>query len=81
MVLSLYWKKMTGPAAIAGMLGGTMTHLGLTCWGYLKYQEFRAYEFVGLNPFIWDLAGSIIACLVVVWIGPKASRRLVERFF
>ncbi|MGB0599009.1 MAG: sodium:solute symporter family transporter [Rubripirellula sp.] len=81
MVLSLYWKRMTGPAAIAGMLGGTMTHLGLTCWGYLKYQEFRAYEFVGLNPFIWDLAGSIIACLVVVWIGPKASRRLVERFF
>lgn len=81
MALSLYWPAMTGPAAIAGMLGGTLTHLGLTCWGYWEHEQFQAYEFLGLNPFIWDLGGSAIAALVVVAVGPKAPDRLRHKFF
>lgn len=81
MVLSVYWRQMTGAAAIAGMFGGTFTHLGLTCWGYLEYQKFQAYEYWGLNPFVWDLLGSTLACLVVVALGPRANGRLVNKFF
>ena len=55
MVLSLYWRRMTGSAAIAGMLGGTITHLVLTLWGWIDYGQFRPYELLGLNPFLWDL--------------------------
>ncbi|MEM8666459.1 MAG: hypothetical protein AAGG48_03015 [Planctomycetota bacterium] len=81
MVLSLYWRRMTGEAAIAGMLGGTLTHLGLTCWGYAWKGEFQPYEFLGLNPFIWDLLGSTLASVTTVLIGPRASKSLVDKFF
>ncbi len=81
MVLALYWPRMTAAAAIAGMLGGTLTHLALTVWGYVEYGQFQPYELVGLNPFIWDLFGSVLACLIVVAVGPPADQRLIEKFF
>lgn len=81
MTLSLYWRRMTAAAAVAGMLGGTVTHLVLTCWGYWHLGAFAAYEFLGLNPFLWDLAGSIGACLLVAMLGPPPNAKLVDRFF
>ncbi|HBV62777.1 MAG TPA: hypothetical protein DEF45_07110, partial [Rhodopirellula sp.] len=81
MLLSLYWPRMTANATIAAMLGGTGMHMGLTCWGYLANNEFRAYSFLGLNPFIWDLVGSLALALVVIALGPKPNRDLVIKFF
>ncbi|MGI9469978.1 MAG: sodium:solute symporter family transporter [Rubripirellula sp.] len=81
MVLCLYWRRMTSAATIAGMLGGTLTHLGLTLWGYLSNGEFRAYEFMGLNPFVWDLAGSLAAVLITIQWGPRPSLELQRKFF
>lgn len=78
---SLYWRRMTADAAIAGMLGGSLTHLGLTCWGYLEHAEFRPYELLGMNPFVWDLIGSAFAAWVIVAIGPKANPQLIKKFF
>jgi sodium/pantothenate symporter len=80
-VLALYWRRMTAASAIAGMLGGSLMHLVLTCWGYLEHREFRPYEFLGLNPFVWDLLGSALACLVVVAVGPQAEQKLIKKFF
>ncbi|MCC9598940.1 hypothetical protein LOC67_00100 [Stieleria sp. JC731] len=62
-VLSLYWKPMTATGAIAGMAGGTLMHLLLTGWGFYQHGEFRPYELLGLNPFIWDLLISLIAAI------------------
>ena len=81
MVLSLYWRKMTASATIAAMLGGTGMHMGLTCWGYIKEDKFQAYSILGLNPFIWDLVGSLLLALLVVALGPKPNRELVLKFF
>jgi Na+/proline symporter len=81
MVLSLYSTAMTATAAIAGMLGGTISHLGLTCWGYVDRGEFTAYEYLGLNPFIWDLAGSALACWLAIRFGPAPDPVLAEKFF
>ena len=81
MVLSLYWPRMTANATIAAMLGGTGMHLGLTCWGYIADKEFRAYSFLGVNPFIWDLIGSLVIALIVIAVGPKPNRDLVLKFF
>jgi hypothetical protein len=72
---------MTSSAAIAGMLGGTLMHVALTGWGYYLEGEFRAFEFMGLNPFIWDLAGSLIACAIAVLLGPQPRKDLVQRYF
>ncbi|WP_161604722.1 sodium:solute symporter family transporter [Roseiconus nitratireducens] len=80
MVLTLYWSRMTSSGTIAGMLGGTLMHLGLTCWGYIAAGQFRAYEFLGLNPFLWDLAASFIAAIGVSLLGRTNPLR-TDRFF
>ncbi len=72
---------MTAAATSAGMLGGTLTHLALTCWGYLSRGEFSAYEFLGLNPFLWDLVGSALACWLAVKLGPPADQEVITKFF
>lgn len=81
MVLALYWRSMTPAATVAGMIGGTATHLALTCWGYAVYGRFQPYELLGLNPFLWDLVGSAAICLVVAKIGRPPNRELVAKFF
>ncbi len=81
MMLSLYWPSMTASGAVAGMLGGTVTHLALTVWGYLEYNQFQPYELFGLNPFLWDLVGSAVACLFAIKLGPKPDQELVNKFF
>ncbi|MGC6441904.1 MAG: sodium:solute symporter family transporter [Rubripirellula sp.] len=81
LVLSLYWRRMTAAAAIAGMLGGTVMHVVLTGWGYYVEQEFRAFEFLGLNPFLWDLVGSVVGCLLAVLFGPPAKEETVLEYF
>lgn len=81
LVLSLYWPRMTSSAAIAGMLGGTFMHVGLTAWGYYVEGEFRAFQFLGLNPFIWDLGGSVIATVVTAKWGPPPRGDLVAHYF
>lgn len=80
MLLSLYWRRMTAAGTIAGMVGGTFVHLALTCYGYIQQGEFRAYEFLSLNPFIWDLVGSSVAAIVTSLCGIP-DRRLVRKFF
>lgn len=81
MVLSLYWKRMTAASAIFGMLAGTLTHLGLTYWGYRLQGKFSPYDLLGLDPFLWDLLGSALVCVLVVWFGPKPNREVMEKFF
>ncbi|MCA9135212.1 MAG: hypothetical protein KDB00_00600 [Planctomycetales bacterium] len=79
-VLSLYWRRMTASGAIAGMVAGMLVHLGLTCWGYYEHQEFRAYEFMGLDPFVWDLAGSAIGAVLFSLVG-NPNAHLVRKYF
>ncbi|GAB5403073.1 MAG: hypothetical protein Aurels2KO_13040 [Aureliella sp.] len=65
MLLLLYWPKLTPAGAIAGMLGGTVTHLVLTVAGYAATQQFRPYELLGLNPFVWDL---VVSGMLAWWV-------------
>lgn len=79
-VLSLYWRRMTASGAIAGMIAGMLMHLGLTCWGYYQHQQFRAYEFLGLDPFVWDLAGSAIGAIAFS-LSARPDQHLVRKYF
>ena len=63
------------------MLGGTLMHLSLTLWGYLEVGEFRAYEFAGMLPFIWDLIASAILAVVFSLIDVRPDQQLVRKFF
>ncbi len=81
MVLALYWPSMTSAAAVAGMIGGTLTHVALTISGYIVYGQFQPYNLLGLNPFLWDLIGSALACMLVAKLGPPPDQELVRKFF
>ena len=86
MVLTLYWPRMTASGTIAGMVAGTLVHLGLTIYGaYDSFAQsgeykFQPYELLGLNPFIWDLVGSALACYVVAVRSPH-NKLLANKFF
>ncbi|MCO8124034.1 hypothetical protein NHH03_19980 [Stieleria sp. TO1_6] len=80
MLLALYWPSATGGGMIAGMLGGTLMHLALTIWGYLEIGQLRAYEFMGLNPILWDLAASALAAILVSRCG-TVNRKLYQKYF
>ena len=55
MALALFWKGVTQKGMITGMLGGCITHLSLYVIGYLMYDGFKVYSFLGIQPFIWDI--------------------------
>ena len=74
MVGVLFWRRLNGPGLIAGMLGGTLTHLAL----YL-YEHYQAP--VPLNPFVWDQFGAAIAMIGVTLATKKPAASLVEIYF
>ena len=75
MLLALYWSPMTAGGMIAGMLGGTLMHVGLTLCGYWEHGEMRAFEFLGLNPFVWDLLASAAAAVGITKLFPQTQIR------
>ena len=72
MTATLFWRRANGPGVVAGMLGGTATHLFLHGSGWTP---------LGLNPFVWDQVGSLIALVVVSLLTAAPSPDLVSRYF
>ena len=81
MAFSLYWNKTTPLAAIAGMIGALLIHLSLTIIGYFKTGKFNPYDFLGMNPFIWDVVGSAILIIVVSFINERKISGIKEPSF
>lgn len=81
MTLALYWPKITRAGIIAGMLGGCGTHLILYIAGYVIHHEFKVYSFLGIQPFMWDIAGSLVATVLISKITRPLDAALVDRFF
>ena len=72
MSVALFWKRANGPGIIAGMLGGTSTHLVLHATNLKP---------LGLNPFVWDQLGSIVALVAGTLLTRPPEKALVERYF
>ena len=81
MILALYWQRMTGAGAIAGMIGGTGMHLVLNAIGYLQTGGFHAYEPLGVMPLFWDVIVATILTVGVSLMGAPPERALVVKFF
>ena len=54
-LLGLYWPGMSARGAIAGMLGGLGSHLGLYLIGWIVNGKFASYQLLEFNPFIWAI--------------------------
>ena len=72
MSVALFWKRANGAGIIAGMVGGSITHL------VLHAKDLSPF---GLNPFVWDQLGSIVALLVVTLLTRAPENDLVEKYF
>ncbi|MDA1275287.1 MAG: hypothetical protein O2960_14760 [Verrucomicrobia bacterium] len=81
MALALYWPRFNSAGAIAGMLGGCGTHLVLYIAGYMLEGRFTVYEFLGVQPFIWDLLGSSVLCAGFTLATPRSRDDLIRKFF
>ena len=81
MALALFWKGVTQKGMIAGMLGGCITHLSLYIIGYLMYDGFKVYSFLGIQPFIWDVLGSTVATVGVSKCSKPLASELITRYF
>ena len=79
--LAIYWPRMTGQGAIAGMIGGCAMHAILYLIGFLKLGEFRDYPILGMSPFLWDVIASGALVVLVSRMGEKPEERLVTKFF
>ncbi|MFT4638945.1 MAG: sodium/pantothenate symporter [Verrucomicrobiales bacterium] len=72
MVVTLYWRRANGAGIIAGMIGGTVTHLILHATGAKP---------LGLNPFVWDQLGAALSLFIVTYLTLPPKEALVARFF
>ncbi|MGI9278378.1 MAG: sodium/proline symporter PutP [Endozoicomonas sp.] len=71
LLLSLYWKRMTGSGAMAGIIAGAITVL---VWKPLSGGVFDLYEIVP------GFAISMMACILFSYLGRQPSRDMVDRF-
>lgn len=79
--LALYWPRFNAPGALAGMLGGSLTHVVMYVAGWMQFGRFEPVRFAGLDPFIPELVVSLIAAVVVCRFTKAPSGKLLERFF
>ncbi|WOG26330.1 sodium/proline symporter PutP [Endozoicomonas sp. 8E] len=71
LLLSLYWKRMTGLGAMAGIVTGAVTVL---IWKPLTGGLFDLYEIIP------GFVISMVACILFSFLGRQPSRDMIERF-
>ena len=79
--LALYWPRFNGIGAIAAMCGGFLTHVLMYLIGYLKFNDFRPIKFAGLDPFIPELAVSLLAGILFCLATAAPQQTLIDRYF
>lgn len=78
---ALYWPRFNAAGAIAGMLGGFLTHVALYGIGTFMYGRFDSVKIGNLDPFLPELLVSMLAAVIVTSITPRPSESLVKKFF
>lgn len=79
--LALYWPRFNAPGAIAGMLGGFLTHVVMYVSGWLFIGSFEPIQLAGFDPFIPELIVSMLFAVLVCRLSPPPPTPLVDRFF
>ncbi len=79
--IGLFWKRMNAHGCFAGMSLGLATHIGLHVPAILRGEGIEAYRFLGLEPVVWGVAASALACVFVSRLTPAPPRSLVEKYF
>jgi sodium/pantothenate symporter len=80
-MLMLFWQRMTGAGAIAGMLGGFAMHTGLLIAGYSLTGEFRVATPLNVEPLIWDLLLSGVLSVAVSFKSRAPEQSVIDTYF
>jgi sodium/pantothenate symporter len=80
-VLMLYWPRLSPVAAVAGMVSGGFTIGVIYLVGFFVHGKFGEINLLGLHPFIWAVAVSALASVVVVRFSRPTDPELVEKYF
>jgi SSS family solute:Na+ symporter/sodium/pantothenate symporter len=93
-VLALFWRRSTGPGAMAAMLGGFLTFIVLYVVGWIgrglewlppqtfgPRSDLAPYWLLGLEPLVWGLVVSVAAGIAVSLRTRPPQAELVERLF
>jgi sodium/pantothenate symporter len=81
-MLMLFWKRMNGAGAIAGMIGGFTMHTSLLVGGIiLNDGAFKVLEPFDIAPLIWDLLVSALCAIGACLIARTPKPELVDEFF
>lgn len=91
-LMMAYWRRATTAGALAAMLAGAATMLGLFAAGSLlslagydpmigPATRFRPYYLLGLEPIVWGLAASLVAGVGVTLATSPPDPRIVRALF
>jgi Na+/proline symporter len=88
-VMATLWPRATREGALAAMLGGVLTMLGLYAAGWItgadpgigeKGNFYPVYP-LGIAPFVWGLIASAVLGIGVSLATATPRREVVDRFF
>jgi sodium/pantothenate symporter len=86
-VLALYWPRATRLGALAALIGGFVTVVGLYAMGYalesrqVAPTDLKPYYLAGLDPLIYGLGVSFACGIIVSWLTRPPPEPYVARFF
>lgn len=87
-IMVAFWRRATAPGAIAAMLVGAGTTLGLYLIGFFGSDPmigpktaFRPYFLLGIDPIVWGLLASLMAGVIVSLCTRPPESSLVSRMF
>lgn len=93
-IMAAFWSRATARGAVASMLAGVLTVLGLYIPGWIatwldpKYDpgidaqsSFYPLYLGGMAPFVWGLLASVIAGILFSLWDKRPAPAVVERFF
>ncbi len=86
--MACFWRRATAPGCLAAMFAGAGAFLALYIPGWLglgpnigQVTSFRPYYLLQLDPFIWALAASIVAGVVVSLVTRPPDETRVSALF
>ena len=73
-LLAVYWTGMNKTGCVAGIVAGFVSFLA-------QYAAYGTRSFLGLDPFVWSLAASALACVLGSMAGAREPRAILVRYF